>query len=92
MTMGPRLTAQTVAVVRALLTEPTKARWGRDIAAGAGLKSGSLHPILTVLASLLAVRTPAPSAHQARCPARCIIIRRVLRIAYCVFCSLFTVH
>ena len=49
MTMGPRLTAQTVAVVRALLTEPTKARWGRDIAAETGLKSGSLHPILARL-------------------------------------------
>ncbi|WP_194822396.1 helix-turn-helix transcriptional regulator [Micromonospora sp. S-DT3-3-22] len=49
MTMGPRLTAQTVAVVRALLTEPAKARWGRDIAAETGLKSGSLHPILARL-------------------------------------------
>lgn len=46
---GPRLTPQTVAVLRALAADPGKPRWGRDIAAETGLKSGTLHPILARL-------------------------------------------
>ena len=42
----PRLTPQTVAVLRALLATPATPRWGREIAKETGLKSGTLHPIL----------------------------------------------
>ncbi|SNY38335.1 PadR family transcriptional regulator [Paractinoplanes atraurantiacus] len=49
MSTTPRLTPQTVAVIRALLEDPAKPRWGRDIAAETGLKSGTLHPILARL-------------------------------------------
>ena len=45
----PRLTPQTVAVLRALLSTPATPRWGRDIGRETGLKSGSLHPILARL-------------------------------------------
>ena len=45
----PRLTPQTVAVIRALLETPATPRWGRDIANKTGLKSGTLHPILAPL-------------------------------------------
>ena len=45
----PRLTPQTVAVLRALLATPATARWGRDIGRETGLKSGTLHPILARL-------------------------------------------
>ncbi|MEU7980266.1 MarR family transcriptional regulator [Micromonospora sp. NPDC049081] len=45
----PRLTPQTVAVIRALLATPADPRWGRDIARETGLKSGTLHPILARL-------------------------------------------
>lgn len=46
---APRLTPQTVAVLRALLATPATPRWGRDIGRETGLKSGSLHPILARL-------------------------------------------
>ena len=45
----PRLTPQTVTVLRALLATPATPRWGRDIGRETGLKSGSLHPILARL-------------------------------------------
>ncbi|MDT5039194.1 MAG: PadR family transcriptional regulator, regulatory protein PadR [Actinoplanes sp.] len=45
----PRLTPQTVAVIRALLQTPATPRWGRDLGRETGLKSGSLHPILARL-------------------------------------------
>src|SRR3712207_6717415 len=45
----PRLTPQTVAVIRTLLATPDTPRWGRDIAKETGLKSGTLHPILARL-------------------------------------------
>ncbi|MEU5549028.1 MarR family transcriptional regulator [Micromonospora sp. NPDC047793] len=62
----PRLTPQTVAVVRALLADPTKPRWGRDIAAETGLKSGSLHPILARLEQAGWVESywEDPAAHE----------------------------
>ena len=62
----PRLTPQTVAVLRALLTEPTKARWGRDIGNETGLKSGTLHPILARLeqAGLVESNWEEPAAHE----------------------------
>jgi len=49
MSYVPRLTEQTVAVLRAMLAAPTTPRWGRDIANETGLKSGTLHPILARL-------------------------------------------
>ncbi|MGB2571255.1 PadR family transcriptional regulator [Micromonospora citrea] len=45
----PRLTAQTVEVLRLLLTDPAVPRYGRDIARETGLKTGTLHPILARL-------------------------------------------
>jgi PadR family transcriptional regulator, regulatory protein PadR len=45
----PRLTPQTIAVLRVLLATPTKPRYGLDIAREAGLKTGTLHPILARL-------------------------------------------
>jgi PadR family transcriptional regulator PadR len=47
----PRITPQTLCVLRALLAAPTMPRWGRDIARETGLKSGTLHPILARLES-----------------------------------------
>ena len=45
----PRLTAATVAVLRALLTEPTREMYGLQICAEAGLPTGTVHPILARL-------------------------------------------
>jgi len=62
----PRLTPQTVAVLRALLATPATPRWGRDIARETGLKSGSLHPILARLEQSGVVEShwEAPEAHE----------------------------
>jgi PadR family transcriptional regulator PadR len=49
MATGPRLTVQTVEVLRVLLSSPTTPRYGRDIARATGLKTGTLHPILARL-------------------------------------------
>ena len=46
---GPRLTPQTVEVLRLLLTAPAVPRYGRDIARETKLKTGTLHPILARL-------------------------------------------
>ncbi|HUB37265.1 MAG TPA: helix-turn-helix transcriptional regulator [Streptosporangiaceae bacterium] len=50
--MAPRvkLSAQTLAVLRALVAEPSRWRYGYDLASETGLKSGSLYPILVRLA------------------------------------------
>lgn len=45
-----KLSAQTLAVLRALVTEPSRWRHGYDLAGETGLKSGSLYPILVRLA------------------------------------------
>jgi PadR family transcriptional regulator PadR len=45
----PRLTAATVAVLRALLTDPTKEMYGLEVCAAAGLPNGTVHPILARL-------------------------------------------
>jgi predicted ArsR family transcriptional regulator len=62
----PRLTPQTITVLRALLATPAKPRWGRDIARETGLKSGSLHPILARLeqAGLIESYWEDPAAHE----------------------------
>jgi PadR family transcriptional regulator, regulatory protein PadR len=44
-----RLTSQTVRVIRVLLASPSEPLWGRRIAEQAGLKTGTLHPILARL-------------------------------------------
>jgi PadR family transcriptional regulator, regulatory protein PadR len=48
-TPGPRMTPQTVAVVEFLLAEPSKPHYGLDVARETGLKTGTVHPILTRL-------------------------------------------
>jgi DNA-binding PadR family transcriptional regulator len=62
----PRLTPQTIAVLRALSESPATARWGRDIAKATGLKSGTLHPILSRLehAGLVESYWEAPAEHE----------------------------
>lgn len=46
---GPRMTLPTQAVLRELLADPTKAMYGLEICAAAGLPSGTIHPILARL-------------------------------------------
>jgi DNA-binding PadR family transcriptional regulator len=62
----PRLTEQTVAVIRALLATPATPRWGRDIAKETGLQSGTLHPILARLeqAGWVVSSWEDPSEHE----------------------------
>ncbi|MGX6606091.1 PadR family transcriptional regulator [Micromonosporaceae bacterium Da 78-11] len=66
MSDAPRLTPQTVAVLRALLQTPATARWGRDIGKETGLPSGTLHPILARLekAGWVQSRWEEPAAHE----------------------------
>jgi PadR family transcriptional regulator, regulatory protein PadR len=45
-----KLSAQTLAVLQALVAEPSSWRHGYDLARETGLKSGSLYPILVRLA------------------------------------------
>src|SRR5215213_1637146 len=45
----PRMTIPTQLVLRALLADPTKERYGVEIGAAAGLPSGTVHPILARL-------------------------------------------
>ena len=61
-----RLTPQTLAVVRALLVDPATARYGLDLARETGLKTGTLHPILTRLESAGWVESfwEKPSEHE----------------------------
>jgi PadR family transcriptional regulator PadR len=49
---GPRMTIPTQLVLRTLLAEPTKEMYGLEICAGAGLPSGTIHPILARLEGL----------------------------------------
>src|SRR3954466_16021404 len=46
MSLGFRLTPQTVTVLRELLKTPTQPRYGLELASATGLKTGTLHPIL----------------------------------------------
>jgi len=46
---GLRLTLPTQLVLRALLEDPTRERYGLQICAAAGLPSGTIHPILARL-------------------------------------------
>ncbi|MEV3986095.1 helix-turn-helix transcriptional regulator [Nonomuraea sp. NPDC049758] len=45
----PRMTMPTMLVLRALLEDPTRAMYGLEICAAAGLPSGTIHPILARL-------------------------------------------
>jgi DNA-binding PadR family transcriptional regulator len=65
---GPRLTPQTVEVLRLLLTEPDRPRYGRDIARQTELKTGTLHPILARLELVGWVESSweDPAAHEAQ--------------------------
>ena len=62
----PRLTPQTVEVLRALLSNPATPRWGRDIGQEVGLKSGTLHPILArlELAGVVESYWESPDEHE----------------------------
>jgi PadR family transcriptional regulator, regulatory protein PadR len=64
----PRLTPQTVEVLRALLARPATPRWGRDIGLEVGLKSGTLHPILARLerAGVLESFWEEPERHESQ--------------------------
>jgi len=43
------MTTQTLAVLRQFLDQPSTRRYGLDLAKGAGLKSGTIYPILARL-------------------------------------------
>lgn len=62
----PRLTPQTIAVLRILLATPTTPRYGLEIAREAGLKTGTLHPILARLqyAGLIESFWETPADHE----------------------------
>ena len=45
----PKLTEQTIKVLQVLLSDPAVPRYGLEIARGAGLKTGTVHPILNRL-------------------------------------------
>jgi len=45
----PQLTPQTIKVLEVLLVDPAVPRYGLDIAQAAGLKTGTVHPILARL-------------------------------------------
>lgn len=49
---GPRMTLPTQLVLRALLDEPTQAKYGLEIGRAADLPSGTIHPILARLEGL----------------------------------------
>ncbi len=46
---GPRMTIPTQLVLRALLTDPGRELYGIEIGEAAGLRSGTVHPILARL-------------------------------------------
>jgi PadR family transcriptional regulator, regulatory protein PadR len=46
----PRMTLQTLAILKVLLAKPLESRYGLDISHEAGLKSGTLYPALARLA------------------------------------------
>jgi DNA-binding PadR family transcriptional regulator len=78
MTRSRRPSAQTLGVLRALLAEPGTWRYGYELAAEVGLRSGSLYPILARLSDrgLLQARWDAatlpgrPPRHLYRLTAR----------------------
>jgi PadR family transcriptional regulator PadR len=49
---GPRMTQPVQLVLRALLADPTKERYGLEVCGAAGLPSGTIHPILARLESI----------------------------------------
>lgn len=46
---GPRMTMTTQLVLRVLLADPAREMYGLQVCAGAGLPSGTIHPILARL-------------------------------------------
>ncbi|MBM7774906.1 DNA-binding PadR family transcriptional regulator [Actinokineospora baliensis] len=46
---GPRMTLPTQLVLRELMADPTRERYGLELCAAAGLPSGTIHPILARL-------------------------------------------
>ncbi|MEV5720601.1 helix-turn-helix transcriptional regulator [Amycolatopsis mediterranei] len=60
------MTPQTIAVLRVLLEDPVAPRYGLDIARQAGLKTGTLHPILRRLqqAGLIESFWEDPADHE----------------------------
>jgi DNA-binding PadR family transcriptional regulator len=60
------MTPQTIAVLRVLLEDPAEPRYGLDIARHAGLKTGTLHPILRRLehAGLIESFWEDPADHE----------------------------
>lgn len=63
---GPRMTPQTIAVLRVLLEDPTASRYGLDIARQSGIKTGTLHPMLARLqaAGLIESFWEDPADHE----------------------------
>lgn len=70
MTRSRRPSAQTLGVLRALLADPGTWRYGYELAAEVGLRSGSLYPILVRLSDreLLEARWEAAASRPGRPP------------------------
>lgn len=64
---GPRMTLQTQLVLRALLEDPARQRYGLELCALAGLPSGTIYPILARLEQLGWVDSTweDPAVHEA---------------------------
>jgi PadR family transcriptional regulator, regulatory protein PadR len=64
--VSPRMTPQTIAVLKLLLSDPTTPRYGLDIALETGLKTGTVHPILARLqgAGLIESFWEEPAEHE----------------------------
>jgi PadR family transcriptional regulator, regulatory protein PadR len=70
---GPRMTLPTQLVLRELLAEPTREKYGLQLCADAGLPSGTIHPILARLEALGWVESrweDTAAAHQEGRPRR----------------------
>lgn len=69
---SPRMTVATQLVLWALLDEPTQERYGLQICAATGLRSGTVHPILSRLDDLgwLESRRETADPHPRRSPRR----------------------
>ena len=67
MTDGPRITPQTVKVLRALLSDTTKGHWGLEVCELTKLASGTVYPIIARLerAGWVESHWEDPEAHVA---------------------------
>ncbi len=65
---GVRMSRQTVALLTALIAEPTSWRYGYDLSRETGLRSGTLYPILMRLSANAWLQTRWEEAEPGRPP------------------------